>query len=60
MGLGTCWLGAFDENAVRNILGVPEEVRIVAMTPLGYSDEVPAARPRKGMDEVVCYEKFQQ
>jgi nitroreductase len=58
LGLGTCWLGAFDENAVRKILDVPDEVRIVAMTPLGYPDEAPAARPRKSIDEVVCYDKF--
>ena len=35
-GLGTCWIGAFDEPAVRKILGIPQEVRVVAMTPLGY------------------------
>jgi nitroreductase len=58
LGLGTCWLGAFDENAVRKILEVPDHVRIVAMTPLGYPDEVPAGRPRKGMDEIVCHDKF--
>jgi len=60
LGLGTCWLGAFDENAVRKILDVPGEVRIVAMTPLGYPDEVPAGRPRKVLDEVVCFDKFHQ
>jgi nitroreductase len=58
LGLGTCWLGAFDENAVRKILGVPDRMRIVAMTPLGYPGEEPAGRPRKSMDEVVCHDKF--
>lgn len=57
-GLGTCWLGAFDENAVKTILDVPDQTRVVAMTPLGYPDEVPAGRPRKDMSEVVCFDKF--
>ena len=36
-GLGTCWLGSFDEKRVKEILGIPEGVRVVAMSPLGYS-----------------------
>lgn len=35
-GLGTCWIGAFDEKAVQGILGIPEGVKIVAMMPVGY------------------------
>ena len=58
MGLGTCWLGAFDEGEVRKILGVPDHVRVVAMTPLGYPDEVPAGRPRKSMDDVICRDRY--
>lgn len=58
MGLGTCWIGAFDEAAVKKILGIPDPVRVVAMTPLGYPDEAPAGRPRKGFDEVVCLDKY--
>lgn len=59
LGLGTCWLGAFDENAVKKALSIPEEVRVVAMTPLGYPAESPYARPRKPMKEIVSYEKYQ-
>ena len=59
LGLGTCWLGAFDEGAVKKAIGVPEEVRVVAMTPLGYPAESPSARPRKSMKEIVSYEKYQ-
>ena len=58
LGLGTCWIGAFDEAAVKKILGVPDPVRVVAMTSLGFADEVPAGRPRKGFDEVFCQDKF--
>ncbi|OGO80154.1 MAG: nitroreductase, partial [Clostridiales bacterium GWC2_40_7] len=35
-GLGTCWLGSFDEKKIKEILGIPEGVRVVAVTPLGY------------------------
>jgi nitroreductase len=59
LGLGTCWIGAFDEGAVKNILGVPDQVRVVAMTPLGYPDEVPEGRPRKSMEDVVCFDRYQ-
>jgi len=36
MGLGTCYLGAYDEIKVKEILGVPDNIRVVAMSPLGY------------------------
>ena len=58
-GLGTCWLGAFDENKAKEILGIPKEVRVVALTPLGYPAESPAARPRKSLGEIVCYDRFE-
>ncbi|MFI5381283.1 MAG: nitroreductase family protein [Tepidisphaerales bacterium] len=35
-GLGTCWIGAFFEEQVKSLLGVPEEARVIAMMPLGY------------------------
>lgn len=57
-GLGTCWIGHFDERKVKEILGIPGNVRVVAMTPLGYPAESPSARPRKKMEDIVCYERF--
>lgn len=58
-GLGTCWLGSFDEKRVKEILGIPEGIRVVAMTPLGYPTDSPAERPRKNLDEIVCYERYE-
>jgi nitroreductase len=58
LGLGTCWLGRFDETRFKAILGIPDPVRVVAVTPLGYPAEAPAARPRKSLDEIVCYERY--
>ncbi len=56
-GLGTCWLGSFDEPAVKQTLNIPSEYDVVAITPLGYPNEQPAARPRKTLDEIVTYIK---
>ena len=55
-GLGTCWIGAFKEDKVKEILGIPEKIRVVVMLTLGYPAELPAARPRKRLDEIVAYD----
>ncbi|HZK54205.1 MAG TPA: nitroreductase family protein [Desulfosporosinus sp.] len=57
-GLGTCWQGLFSEEKVRESLNVPENVRVVAMTPLGYAAEERRPRPRKLISEIVFYEKY--
>jgi nitroreductase len=59
LGLGTCWLGGFFEDQVKEILGVPGNVRVVAITPLGYPAEKPKARPRKMLEEIVCYDRYE-
>ncbi len=60
LGLGTCWLGAYKEGEVKSILGIPDKYRVVAMMPLGYPDEQPAARPRKSLEQIVSYEKYHE
>jgi nitroreductase len=57
-GLGTCWIGAFEEKDVKSILDVPEGVRVLALTPLGYPDENPVSRGRKSLDEIVSYNSY--
>ncbi|MFH1074875.1 MAG: nitroreductase family protein [Candidatus Firestonebacteria bacterium] len=52
-GLGTCWIGAFNPEIARKVLGIPEKINIIAMTPLGYPAEVPAAKPRKELKEII-------
>lgn len=59
VGLGTCWVAWFKEEKVREVLGVPEDVRVVAMTPLGYPDEAPERPPRRNLEELVLHEKYQ-
>jgi nitroreductase len=53
LGLGTCWVGRFDEKEARDALGVPERIRVVQLMALGVPDEEPAPRPRKPFEEVV-------
>jgi nitroreductase len=38
-GLGTCWIGSFDEAAAKRIFHIPEPIHVMAMTPLGYPAE---------------------
>jgi nitroreductase len=58
-GLGTCWIGKFDEKTVKDVLQIPEEVRVVALTPVGYPAEIPRDRGRMELKEIVSYEKFE-
>jgi len=59
LGLGTCWIGAFDENEVKQILDIPAEIRVVALLPLGYpSDSSVANKKRLPFNEIVKYEQW--
>jgi nitroreductase len=50
--------GQFDEDIVREALGVPESHRVVALTPLGYPDESPPAKTRKTVNELYSWNKW--
>ncbi|MGA9141624.1 MAG: nitroreductase family protein [Methanocella sp.] len=50
LGLGTCWVGAFDEHAVAEALGIPGDIRPVVILPIGVPDESPQAPPRLGKE----------
>ncbi len=55
-GLGTCWIGAFNEKEAKRALGIPKGVRVVAMTPLGYpAEEEGPVSLRRPLDEIVRY-----
>lgn len=57
-GLGTCWIGSFEEREVKSILGIPEDVRVLALAPLGYPAEDPPFRGRKSLEEIVSYDRY--
>ncbi|MCW4032265.1 MAG: nitroreductase family protein [Candidatus Bathyarchaeota archaeon] len=59
LGLGTCWIGAFDEHKVKEILGIPKEIRVVELMPLGYpSDPSPVEKNRLPMDMIAKYDHW--
>ena len=60
LGLGTCWIGAFDPAAVREILNLPDGVEVVGMTPLGFPDVEPnpRVRSRRPLGETVIQERW--
>jgi nitroreductase len=59
LGLGTCWIAAFDEDSAKKALGVPKEVRVVALTPLGYpAEQKGSVADRKSLEAFVHSEKW--
>jgi nitroreductase len=58
-GLGTCWIGSFDPELVRQILGIPKEIVVVELLPLGYPEDPRAvAKSRLPMETIVHYESW--
>ena len=58
-GLGTCWIGSFDPDAVRRILGIPEQIVVVELLPLGYpKDPEPVSKSRLPLETIVRYQKW--
>lgn len=53
LGLGSCWIGRFDRDKAREILGVDDNIHLVALLPVGYPDQSPPQRPRIPLDQMV-------
>ena len=58
LGMGTCWIGAYDRDAVRKILGIPDNVHPVILVTVGYPDAEPRPKTRKTIEELVHYERW--
>jgi nitroreductase len=58
LGLGTCWIAAFDPAATREILGLPNDIEPVALTPLGYPADELRPKHRKPLSDLVKYNKW--
>ncbi len=58
LGLGTCWVGAFKEEEVREVLEIPRGKRPVAVIPVGYPAQSPTPRRRRPVDDLIHHEKF--
>ncbi|OGD46861.1 hypothetical protein A3K79_03795 [Candidatus Bathyarchaeota archaeon RBG_13_46_16b] len=58
LGYGTCWIGAFNENDVKEIAKVPENMTVIALLPIGIPDENPPPKPRRVFKEVFFKESY--
>jgi nitroreductase len=58
LGYGTCWIGAFNENDVKEIAKVPENMTVIALLPIGIPDENPPPKPRRAFKEVFFKESY--
>jgi nitroreductase len=59
-GLGTCWIGAFFENKVKDILNIPDDIRVVELLTLGYpADDSAKEKSRLPLERIVKWEKWE-
>jgi nitroreductase len=58
LGIGACFIGAFDETAIKELLDVPQQLRLTGLITLGWPDEEPAPPPRLGLDEILRLESY--
>ena len=60
LGYGACWVGGFIQLAVKEVLGLPEDVHVVSLIPLGRADEKPEVPLRRPLEELVRWENGKQ
>jgi len=58
IGLGSCWVGAFDEARAAQAIEAPDGIRPVAIIPIGSPAESPSAPPRRSLEDIVHEERF--
>ncbi|MFP4346376.1 MAG: nitroreductase family protein [Anaerolineales bacterium] len=58
LGLGTCWLGGLDREAIGEVIKAPDDVEVIGLLTLGYPDEDPEPPARKSLGEIVHYDVF--
>jgi nitroreductase len=59
LGLGACWIEAFNDAMVANVLNIPKGVRPIAIIPIGYPAEKPWATPRKRLEDLVHTNQYE-
>jgi nitroreductase len=58
LGLGTCWIGAFNEDEAKEAVNAPEGIRPVAIIPVGYANEAPLQGSRRHLSQIIHHESF--
>ncbi|KXS43734.1 MULTISPECIES: nitroreductase family protein [unclassified Candidatus Frackibacter] len=60
LGLGTCWIGDYDEEKLSNLFNIEDPYYPVGIISLGFTDKLPGTPKRKPLEEILCYEKFEE
>ena len=58
MGVGSCWIGDFKEENVKQLLNVPDRWKIIALVAFGYPSGKPSQKRKKSVEEIVSINKF--
>lgn len=58
LGLASCWIGAFDENAVKRILRIPESIQVEALLPVGFGREKPREIVKPELKTILNFEFY--
>lgn len=58
-GLASCWIGAFSQGEVREALGIPPTARVIELMTIGYPADLPRAKTRKPLSEIVVLDRWQ-
>ena len=58
LGLGTCWIGSFDTEKVRQILAIPDDIAIIELMVVGYPADSPKQPNREPIENILCYQKW--
>ena len=57
-GLGSCWVAWYKQNQIKSLLSIPNDKYVVGILTIGYADEDPKQRPRKGIEEIIHKNKW--
>lgn len=58
LGLATCWIGSFDAEETKKVLGIPQDVTIIELMALGYPAGEGKQNTRLAIEEIFCYNKW--
>jgi len=58
LGIGSCWIGDFKEDEVKQLLSIPDDWRVIALITFGYPAEHPPSKRKKPLEEIANYNRF--
>ena len=60
VGVGSCWIGAFSQAEVKQILNIPKQYMVVVLLPMGYPAQAGGLKSRKPLEKIISYEPFSE